>query len=131
MSGFIKRVVSILILLITLSLSGVVIYRNGMGIEEFVSRIDDVPIYNQLYMLSEGIIMEQIFTTDNDYLAGVDLMVVNIPEGSTGELVVQLVDMWGDVVKEARTDFASIPVGEYCRFTFDAELDQENNEEFQ
>lgn len=131
MVRLVKQHFCILILLTAFIISGLIVYQNGLGIEEYVSKMDRIPIDNQLYILHEGKSMEQVFTTDSNYLVGVELVVVNILENSTGKLVVQLADMWGDLLKEEKVDLTSIDVGIYYRFTFDTELDIENNEEFQ
>ena len=130
MIKIIKKAVSIFVLAAILILSGLIIYKNGMGVEEYVSRIDEIPIDNGLYLLDDGRAMEQVFTTENDYLIGIELIVVNIFDESTGQLVVQLADMWGDPQKEVRLDLNSMPIGEYYRITFDTELDWESNEEY-
>lgn len=130
MIKIVKKVVSIFVFAVILILSGLIIYKNGMGIEEYRSRIDEIPINNELYILNDGRAMEQIFITENDYLVGIDLIVVNILDESTGQLVVQLADMWGDPLKEVRLELNSMPIGEYFRITFDTELDWESNEEY-
>lgn len=130
MIKMVKKVVSIFVLAVILIFSGLIIYKNGMGIEEHTSRLEEIPIDNELYMLNDGRAMEQIFTTENDYLVGIELIVVNIFDESTGQLVVQLADMWGDPQKEVRLDLNSMPIGEYFRITFDTELDWESNEEY-
>ena len=130
MIKMVKKIVSIFVFAVILILSGLIIHKNGMGIEEHRSRLEEIPINNDLYMLNDGSVMEQIFITENDYLVGIELIVVNILDESTGQLVVQLADMWGDSLKEVRLDLNSMPVGEYFRITFDTELDWESNEEY-
>lgn len=127
----IKKVVSILILLSSLIFSGLSIYKNGCEIEEFKSRIEEIPIDCQIFMMDEGKTIEQIFTTENNYLVGVELLIVNLLEESTGDLVVQLSDMREEVLKEERVAINQIPSGEYYRITFDTELNQKDNAYFQ
>lgn len=70
-------------------------YKNGFGIGEHKSQVEDIPIHNTIYMLDEGNIIEQRFVSEEKFLCGVNLLLVNVSEESQGQIKVELRDMWG------------------------------------
>lgn len=127
----IRRIISAVIICIAVIIAAVIWYKNGISIVESTQRIEQIPIHNEIHLLDEGCYADQIFKAGSDYLVGVDILLVNTSEESTGELVVQLLDMWGDVIAENRQALAQIESGAYQRVALNRELNLEDNEEFQ
>ncbi len=108
---------------------GITWYQNGFGIGEHRSQVEDIPIHNTIYLLGEGNIIEQRFACDEKYLCGVNLLLVNVSEDSQGQIIVQLRDMWGDVIAERRRDLSTISSGVYEYVQFSEIVDIEGNED--
>lgn len=108
---------------------GLTWYENGFGIGEHKSQIEDIPIHNTIYLLGEGNIIEQRFASDEKYLCGVNLLLVNVSEESQGQIIVQLRDMWGDVIAERKRDLSTISAGIYEYVQFGEIVDIEGNED--
>lgn len=126
-----KKIASIIIVLFAIAAIILVWYRNGFDIVKYDNKIEDVPIQNMIYLLDNGDVIEQYFQTNQDYLAGFEVLLVNTSAESTGDLVIELYDMWGDLVKRSRLELKEVLPGEYVFFPLSAELDAEENEELQ
>ncbi len=106
-------------------------YLGGIMTVSESYRVEDVSIYNTIYMLAAGDNIKQGFNPRDVYLTGIDVMLVNTSEESTGDIVVQILDMWGDTIGEGRRSLSEIPAGIYVNVPVKAELDLTVSEEFQ
>ena len=104
-------------------------YKNGFGIGEHKSQVEDIPIHNTIYMLDEGNIIEQRFVSEEKFLCGVNLLLVNVSEESQGQIKVELRDMWGDVIAERTRDLSTISSGVYEYVQFNEVVNIEGNED--
>ncbi len=124
-----KILVSLIVILAAGVYAGATWYKNGFGIGEHRSQIDDIPIHNTIYMLDEGNIIEQRFASEEKYLCGINLLLVNVSEESQGQIKVELRDMWGDVIAERSRDLSTISSGVYEYVQFNEVVDIEGNED--
>lgn len=123
----------ILFCILVIAIAGIFVgttwYKNGFGIGEHRSQVDDIPIHNTIYMLDEGNIIEQRFVSEEKYLCGVSLLLVNVSEESQGQIKVELRDMWGDVIAERSRDLSTISSGVYEYVQFNEVVNIEGNED--
>lgn len=124
-----KILFSVIIIVASGIYVGITWYKNGFGIGEHRSQVEDIPIHNTIYLLGEGNIIEQRFVSDEKYMCGVSLLLVNVSEESQGQIIVQLRDMWGDVIAERRRDLSTISSGVYEYVQFGKIVEIEGNED--
>ena len=106
-------------------------YLGGIMTVSDSYRVEDVTIYNTIYMLAAGDNIKQGFTPRDTYLTGIDVMLVNTTEESKGDIVVQVLDMWGESIGEGRLSLAEIPAGVYTTVPLKVEINFDASEEFQ
>lgn len=131
-SGILKKIMGILVIVFIIAAMGYTWYDGGMQmVDKEISKVEEITIYNSIYMLEEGAVIRQRFIPQQDYLNAVELMLVNTTKQSEGDLVVQVLDMWGEVLKENRYPLAEIEAGAYKRIDVNAEMPVVENEEYQ
>ncbi|GFI68572.1 hypothetical protein IMSAG249_00389 [Lachnospiraceae bacterium] len=129
--GNIKKIVSGLIGTVSVALCIFLWYRGGFMIVSESYKVKEIPIHNILYVLAAGDNVRQGFQARDEYLTGIEVMLVNTSPESTGEIVVQVLDMWGDVLGEGRRPLAEIEAGVFVTVPLRVEMNREGNEEFQ
>ena len=67
--------------------------------------------------------MKQGFEPRDTFLSGIDVMMVNTSQESTGDVVVQVLDMWGEPIGEGRLPLAEVSPGTYATVPMKVELD--------
>lgn len=131
-SGILKKIMGILVIVFIIAAMGYTWYDGGMQmVDKEISKVEEITIYNSIYMLEEGAVIRQRFIPQQDYLNAVELMLVNTTKQTEGDLVVQVLDMWGEVLKENRYPLADIEAGAYKRIDVNAEMPVVENEEYQ
>lgn len=130
-SKIVKKITLIFVAIGVIIGVGFIWYDGGFMMVDQPSRVDEISIYNSIYMLENGDTIRQRFVPRQEYLNALDLMMVNTSENSTGELIVQILDMWGEPLKEVRYNLAEIEPGVYEKVELDLALPVEENEEFQ
>lgn len=129
--GNIKKIVSGLIGIASVVLCVFFWYKGGLMIVSESYKVKEIPIHNTLYVLAAGDNVRQVFQARDEYLTGIDVMLVNTSPESTGEIVVQILDMWGDVLGEGRCPLAEVEAGVFVTIPLKVEMNREGNEEFQ
>lgn len=127
----IRKIISVLIGITVLAIAGYAWYRGGFMIVSESYRVEDVTIYNTIYMLDAGDNVKQGFEPRDTFLSGIDVMMVNTSQESTGDVVVQVLDMWGEPIGEGRLPLAEVSPGTYATVPMKVELDFSASEEFQ
>lgn len=94
----IRKVICILIGIISAALCAFFWYKGGFMIVSESFKIDEIPIHNTLYLLGQGDNVRQGFQARDELLTGIDVMLVNTSNESSGDLVVQILDMWGELI---------------------------------
>ena len=110
----IRKIISVLIGITVLAIAGYAWYRGGFMIVSESYRVEDVTIYNTIYMLDAGDNVKQGFEPRDTFLSGIDVMMVNTSQESTGDVVVQVLDMWGEPIGEGRLPLAEVSPGTYA-----------------
>lgn len=128
---FTRKIISIMIGVVVLAIAGFAWYRGGFMIVSESYRVEDVTIYNTIYMLDAGDNVKQGFEPRDLLLSGIDVMMVNTSQESTGDVVVQVLDMWGEPIGEGRLPLAEVSPGTYATVPMKVELDFSASEEFQ
>lgn len=126
-----RKIAGVFIGLMAVALSIYIWYQGGIMTVSEGFRVENVTIYNTIYMLAAGDNVKQGFTPRDTLLTGIDVMLVNTSEESTGDIVVQILDMWGDPIDEGRLSLSEITAGIYTTVPLSARLDPAVSEEFQ
>ena len=99
-TGNLRKIICILIGIISIALGIFCWYKGGFMTVSESYKVDEIPIHNTLYLLDRGDNVRQGFQARDELLTGIDVMLVNTSSESSGEIVVQVLDMWGEVVGE-------------------------------
>lgn len=129
-----KKIMGIVVIIFIIAVMGYTWYDGGMDmVDGEVSRVDEIGTSNSIYMLEEGSVIRQRFVPneEQDFLNAVELILVNTSEKSSGDLVVQILDMWGEVLKENSYSLSAIEPGTYQRIDVNASVPFVENEEYQ
>lgn len=128
-----RKIIGAFIGIIAVAVCILIWYTGGFMTVSESYHIEDVPIHNVIYMLDAGDNVKQGFVPrDRDkHLTGIEVMLVNTSSESTGDIVVQILDMWGDAIGEGRLSLSEVEAGVYVTVALDAELDEGVSEEFQ
>lgn len=129
-TGNLRKIICILIGIISIALGIFCWYKGGFMTVSESYKVDEIPIHNTLYLLDRGDNVRQGFQARDELLTGIDVMLVNTSSESSGEIVVQVLDMWGEVVGEGRRPLAEIESGVFTTVPFQVEMNRELNEEF-
>lgn len=127
----IKKIISCLIGIASVVFCIFFWYKGGLMIVSESYKVKEIPIHNTLYVLAAGDNVRQGFQARDEYLTGIEIMLVNTSPESTGEIVVQVLDMWGDVLGEGRCPLAEVDAGVFVTVPLKVEMNREGNEEFQ
>lgn len=125
-----KKVASIVIVLIMTSAIVIIWYRNGISIVQHEHMAEEISVENAICRLDEGIAVEQYFSTDEEYLAGVNLLLVDTEDWAAGEIHVELFNTWGEEIKQISCELNEMPSGYYYFIPLNAELAMEDEGEF-
>lgn len=125
-----RKIVSFLIGITSIVLGIFCWYRGGFMIVSESYKVDEISLHNTLYILDRGDNVRQGFQARGEMLTGIDVMLVNTSSESSGDIVVQVLDMWGEVIGEGRRPLAEIEPGVFTTVPFRVDMDRELNEEF-
>lgn len=129
--SIVRKIIGILIGIGMAAVCIFIWYMGGIMMVSESFHIDEVPVNNVLYMLDAGDNVKQGFVPRDKYLTGVEVMLVNTSAESTGDIVVQILDMWGDVMGEGRLSLSEIESGVYVNVPLEVNLEEGENESFQ
>ena len=131
MTSNIRKMICILIGLGSIVLCILFWYQGGFMTVSESYKVEEIPIHNTLYPLGPGDNVRQGFQARGEILTGIDVLLVNTSTESTGDLVVQILDMWGEVIGEGGLSLAEIEPGTFVTVPLRVEMNREQNEEFQ
>lgn len=125
-----RKIAGILIGIVSVALGVFFWYKGGFMTVSESYKVEEISIYHALYLLDRGDNVRQGFQARDELLTGIDVMLVNTSDESSGDLVVQVLDMWGEVIGEQRCPLAEIESGVFTTVSLRLELNRELNEEF-
>ena len=126
-----RIVVSLLVALGAFAGIGLCVYHYGEGVASYYyAEIDAVPEISEVINLEEGISVEQDFTSDANYVVGLDLILIGTGNGNQGTLYIQLYDQAGELLSQKREQLADIEPGQFYPIRFLDIVNVEENEAF-
>lgn len=129
--SIVRRIIGAFIGIVAVAVCVIVWYIGGFMTVSESFHEDEIPINNVIYMLDAGDNVKQGFVPRDKHLTGIEVMLVNTSSESTGDIVVQILDMWGDAIGEGRLSLSEAEAGVYVTVPLKADLNQEESEGFQ
>lgn len=130
-AGNIRKIISGLIGIASVALCIFFWYKGGFMTVSESYKVEEIPIHNTLYILDKGDVVRQGFQARDELLTGIEVMLVNTSPESDGNIVVQVLDMWADVLGESRLPISEVESGVFVTVPLRIEMNREGNEEFQ
>ena len=130
-SKIFRIVVSLLVALGAFAGIGLCVYHYGQGVASYYyTEIDTVPEISEVIYLEEGTSVEQDFTSDANYVVGLDLILIGTGNGNQGTLYIQLYNQSGELLSQKREQLADIEPGQFYPIRFLDIVNVDKNEAF-
>lgn len=110
---------------------GLCVYHYGEGVASYYyAEIDTVPEISEVIYLENGEFIEQDFTSDANYIVGLDLILIGTGNGNQGTLYIQLYNQVGELLSQKREQLADIEPGQFYPIRFLDIVNTKENETF-
>lgn len=115
----INLVISIITVIVAVICAIFCFVHYGTGVSAYYEeKFEALPVVEDIYLLDEGTVIEQLFTNEDPYFMGVDLLMINTGEGFPGTLIVQLCDHEGNVLAQKKEEISAIAPGQFYTVQF-------------
>lgn len=105
------------------------LYEGGLSVFSETSQIEEIPPYSLVELGNDDEIIQE-FVPLNEYISGINILMINNGEETKGDLTISLKDDQGKVLMNKNVGLGYFTPGQYSPISVNCDLDLKNNRKY-